>query len=211
MTLPIAKQILKTRSTELTRKQNENALMMRQINDCETKIEQATSKLAIGLEALRFLEDVANSRRGQIKKRIEDIVTEALRMVYGDEYKIEISYSVKNNRSCLDIDLVKSTAIGEIKRDIEGFGGGVADTISVPLRLMILFSTKQTDRVVVLDECFKHMDLHRIDRVAEFFRVLAEKLKMQIIMVSHHEALKSTADRMYQVTESNGKSTVTAN
>jgi DNA repair exonuclease SbcCD ATPase subunit len=89
-----------------------------------------------------------------------------------------------------------------------GFGGGMSDTISVPLRLMVLLGSKQTDRVCVLDECWKHMDLERIELVGKFLRLLTDKLGMQIIMCSHHERLRDFAERTYEVTESDGVSSV---
>jgi DNA repair exonuclease SbcCD ATPase subunit len=131
-----------------------------------------------------------------------------VQLIYGSSYRIELSYSMKNNRSNLEIEMVRDTTSGEVRRDMGGFGGGVADTISVPLRLMVLMGSKQTDRVCVLDECWKHMDLERIELVGKFLRLLADKLGMQIIMCSHHEKVREFADMTYEVSESGGVSKV---
>lgn len=201
-------QVLDDRKRELARKQAENALLKRQIESCEQKILELAESLQVGQEALAFLEDLANSRRGAMKGKIEAVVTEAVQLIYGSSYRIELSYSVKNNRSCLEIEMVRDTPSGEVRRDMGGFGGGVADTISVPLRLMVLIGSKQTDKVCVLDECWKHMDLERIELVGKFLRLLADKLGMQIIMCSHHEKIQEFADRTYEVSETGGVSKV---
>jgi len=203
-----ARQVLDERKKELARKQSENDLLKRQIESCEQKILELIGNLQIGQEALVFLEDLANSRRGAMKGKIETIVTEAVQLIYGPSYRIELSYSVKNNRSCLEIEMVRSTESGEVRRDMGGFGGGVADTISVPLRLMVLMGSKQTDKVCVLDECWKHMDLERIELVGKFLRLLADKLGMQIIMCSHHEKMREFSDMTYEVSETGGVSKV---
>lgn len=203
-----ARQVLEDRKSELARKRAENDLLGRQIDACERKILGLTENLQVGQEALAFLEDLANSRRGTMKGKIEAVVTEAIQLIYGTSYKIELSYSVKNNRSCLDIEMVRQTPAGEVRRDMDGFGGGVADTISVPLRLMVLMGSKQTDRVCVLDECWKHMDLERIELVGKFLKLLTDKLGIQIIMCSHHEKMRDFADRTYEVSEENGTSKV---
>ena len=203
-----AQQVLKDRKAELTRKQNENALLHRQMDDLEKRMIAVAEQLAIGQESLAFLEDLANARRGSMKGRIESIITEALHLIYDDSYSAELSYTVKNNRSHLAIEMVRQTVQGEVRREMGGFGGGMADTMSVPLRLMVLMGTKQTDRVCILDECWKHMDDGRIELVAKFVRMLADRLNIQVIFASHHSIMRDYADRVYGVTEEDGKSKV---
>ena len=208
MTLAEIKSTFKTRFAELTRKQNENALLKRQSSEQEARILECAEKLGIAKQAGKFLEDVANSRRGAMKKKIEDVVSDALRLIYGPDYHIELMYGFKNNRSSLEIEMVRDTPEGEVRREIGGFGGGVADTISVPLRLLVLIGSKQAARICVLDECYKHMDTDRIELVAEFLKTLSDKLGMQIIMCTHHDVIRERADKTFTVTESDGKSTV---
>jgi len=211
MNVPILKQEHKRRGEDLTRRRNENALLKRQMGEHEKRILECAEKLGIVKQATLFLEEVANSRRGSMKKKIEDVVSEALRLIYGPGYKVELTYGVKNNRSSLDIEMVRTTtSIGEVRREIGGFGGGMADSISVPLRLMVLLGSKQVARICVLDECWKHMDTVRIEAVAEFLKALAEKLGMQVIIGTHHEVIRDRADRTYTVSEADGKSTVRA-
>lgn len=204
----VVKETLDSRKRELARKQAENDLLKRQITGMEEQIIKLTEGLQTGQEALSFLEDLANSRRGAMKGKIEKVITEALQLIYGPSYGIELSYSMKNNRSCLDIEMIRDTPAGKVKRDMEGFGGGVSDTISVPLRLMVLMGSKQTDKVCILDECWKHMDMERIELVGKFLRLLADKLGIQIIMCSHHDKIRDFADRTYEVSEAGGISKV---
>ena len=211
MNVLVLKQEHTKRSTELTRKRNENALLKRQMKEHEDRILACAEKLGVAREATIFLEEIANSRRGSMKKKIEDVVSEALRLIYGPDYKVELTYGVKNNRSSLDIEMVRTTKdLGEVRRELGGFGGGMADTISVPLRLMVLLGSKQVARICVLDESWKHMDTVRIETVAEFLKALCDRLGMQVIIGTHHDAVKEIADRVYLVSETDGKSTVRA-
>jgi len=203
-----AHTVLDERKSELTRKQAENDLLQRQLEAMGQKILELTESLKLGQEGLAFCEDLANSRRGAMKGKIESVITEAVRLIYGDSYKVELSYSVKNNRSCLEIEMIRDTPAGEVRRDMGGFGGGMADTISVPMRLMVLLGSKQTDKVCILDECWKHMDIDRIELVGKFLRLLVDKLGVQVMMCSHHEKIRDFADRTYEVTENKGTSSV---
>lgn len=194
---------LKRRQDELTRLENENDLIERQAREAEDEIIKAADKMKLSTDALLFLEEVANSRRGSMKGRIESVLTEALQLVYGPTRKIELNYSVKNNRSHLAFDLIKETKAGEVRRVLDGTGSGlgVSDTVSVPLRLLVLLGSKSSDRICVLDECYKHVDGERIHLVVQFLQVLTQRLGMQVILLSHHEQLRTEVDAAYWVTE----------
>ena len=203
-----AQQTLDARKKELSRKQSENSLLSRQITTMEERILTLVESLGIARESLDFLQELANGRRGAAKGRIESVVSEALRLIYGSSYKVELTYGFKNNRSSLEIEMVRDTPAGEVRRDLNGYGGGVADTISVPMRLMVLVGSKKTDRVCVLDECWKHMDANRIELVGKFVRALSEQLGMQVIFCTHHAPLEAFADQVYRFSEHEGKSEV---
>jgi hypothetical protein len=198
--------LFQSRVSSLQRKQTENALLDKQIAEAEAKITEEIASLEIGQEALQFLEDVANSRRNRMKEQIETIITEAVRLVYGSEYRVELGYRVKNNRSSMDIEIVKETPYGEVRRTMEGIGGSVSDTISVPLRLLVLLGTPRTGRVCALDESYKHVDKQRIELVAEFVKDISHKLGVQVIMCSHHSAMIDKADTVYKIWDDGGKS-----
>ena len=187
-------------------KKIKNELISNKIEDNKNKIENSAEDLKINQDALQFLEDLANSRRNSMKGKIEAVITEALALVYGPEYSVELIYDIKNNRSFLDIELIKQTANGEIRRNMSGFGGGVADCISVPLRLLVLLGSKQTGRICILDECYKHVDPERIEFVSKFIKEIAKKLNIQIIICSHHASLKDSADVIYEISDNNGES-----
>lgn len=203
-----AAQVLDGRRDALTKKRNENDLLNRQIVSAEERILELVASLQIARESLDFLTGLADGRRGAMKGKIESVVTEALRLIYGKSYKVELTYTVKNNRSHLDIEMLRETKAGEVRRDMNGFGGGVADTISVPLRLMVLYGSKKTDKVVILDECWKHIDPARIELVGKFLRALSEQLGMQVMFATHHLPLQAFADRVFLTSEVDGKSAV---
>ena len=203
------RQVLEERKAALQRKQAENDMLNRRIAETEDLIVKKVEELQVGQEALGFLEDLANSRRGHMKGKIEAVITEAVHLIYGQEYRVELAYSVKNNRSCLEIELVRDVPDGEVRRDMDGFGGGMADTISVPLRLMVLIGSKQTDKVCVLDECWKHIDTARVELVGKFLRLQADRLGMQMLFCSHHDIMTDFADKTYKVDiDAAGKSSV---
>lgn len=201
---------LEKRRQRLLSSQAENDLLGRQIESCEQSICKLAGDLTVSREALAFLEELSNARRGQIKGYIEDVVTEAVRLLYGEDFRVELTYGVKNNRSSLQIEMVRETKDGEVRREFDGFGGGMSDTISVPLRLLVLVRSKnQTDRIALLDECYKHINTEKVPLVAEFLKVLKDRLKIQVIICSHHVLMREWADKTYHVQDVGGKSKIT--
>ena len=202
------KHILENRQKELTRKQNENDLLYRQLKTFEEDILKLSEKALLSQEGLDFLGDLANGRRGQMKGKIENIITEAMHLIYDDTYSASLTYSIKNNRSHLEIEMLRQTKDGEVRRNMGGFGGGMADTISMPMRLMVLMGAKQTDKVCILDECWKHIDQERVELVAKFVRILADRLGIQVLFLTHHPLMRDFADRVVEVSEVDGKSVI---
>ena len=205
------KSLFSERKSDLTRRQTENELLERQALDSDELTLQFAKDMNIAHEALEFLEEVANSRRGAMKGKIEKVLTEAVQFVYGAGRRIELTYAVKNNRSHLDFELIKQTPSGEVCRVLDGTGGGlgVSDTCSVPLRLSVLLGAKNADRVCFLDECYKHLDQNRIRNVVPFLRVLTDRLGIQVILLTHHTTIQDSADVSFLVEEGAEQSKVT--
>jgi DNA repair exonuclease SbcCD ATPase subunit len=204
-------QELKRRRAELVRMQAENNLLETQARQSEEKALKAAEELGLASESLVFLEELANSRRGAMKGKIETVLSEALALVYGPGRKVELAYGVKNNRSHLSFEVVKDSSSGEVRRRIDGTGCGlgVSDVVSVPLRLLVMLGSKQTDRVCVLDECYKHVNPEKVPLVAEFLKTLCVRLGVQIILLSHHEGLRKKVDVAFEVSiDENGESSV---
>jgi len=196
---------LQSRRKALLKQETENEILQKQIGENEDEIVTLAEQLDIGQTALQFLEDLANNRRGSLKAQIEKVVSEALHIIYGPDYGMELVYDVKNNRSSMTIEFVRDTKAGQVRRDIEGHGGGVSDSISVPLRLLVLLGSKQTDKVVLLDECYKHMDPERIEGVARFIKDVSDQLELQIVMCSHWvDVMREQADKTWRLWDEEG-------
>lgn len=202
---------IKDRTQQLLNKKAENKFINSEIAANSDKVKINSEQLEICKNALSFLENLANSRRSSIKSKIESVLTEAIKMIYGEQYHVELIYSVKNNRSHMDIEVVKKTPLGIVQRTMEGFGGGISDCLSVPLRLLVLLGSKQSDKVCILDEAYKHVDTDRIENVANFIKNITKKLGVQIILLSHHDAMLSVADNVFQIKDDNGKSIIKQN
>lgn len=201
------KKVLEERRKKFLSDKAANDFRKAEADKLATRHGEATHKYDVSKSASEFLVSIGNARRTGARATIEKAATDALREIYGDDYAVRLDASQKANRSNLDVLVVRNTSDGKVERGIEGVGGGVADTVSLPLRLMVLAGS-DTDKVAVLDECWKHLDVNRISGVGRLLRNISAGLNMQIIFATHHHGLEKYAERIYEVTEDDGVSKV---
>ena len=182
----------------------ENEMLKRQIEEHYSKISENTRLLGIVKDLMKIIENLALEKRNGLKSGIENVVTEALRVLYGSGYKFEMEYSQKNNRSCLNLYVVQKIKDGAVKRQMDGFGGGVSDCISIPLRMMVLKGSETGD-ILILDEAFVHVDRDMPELVGQFLKKISETLGMQIIFSTHHERILDFADKGFLIKNVDGE------
>lgn len=193
--------------------ETENGKISKRLLEYEKENENLFKLMGNSVKSVEFIESVALNEREAIKKKIEGMISEILGGVYGKEYAIEFEYGIKNNRTSVEVYTVKDLGTHKVKRTIEGSGGGVADAISLPLKLLVLLSSPNVSRVLIADEPGKHMDVVRFKSFVELLRVFSDRLSVQVIMSTHHvglmEELVNYADRVNLVEIEEGKSRVT--
>ena len=194
------KNKLKEKQNDLQVREIKQKIRLEDIGKKQERILECKTLLETGKESIQVIEDIANSRRETVRKNVEAVASEALHLIYGPEYKMELVYKVRNNRANVEIEVVKQTPDGEIRREMDGIGGGVADTVAMPLKLLVLIASGCTDKILLCDEAWKHIDTDRIHKVGEFIESLCKRLQMQVVVLSHHEIMMDYADNVYHIT-----------
>ena len=179
---------------------NEREKQLKKLDALEKERDVTIENIDTRVEAINFIEGVASQERIAVKERVEKLITECLHEVYDDSYSVEFDYGVKGNKTSVEISMVRKCADGMVvKRQIDGFGGGVADTIALPLKLIVLMNDDQFDKVLVTDEPGKHLDTSRVEKFAKFIQTVSHKLGVQIIMSSHWDVMKEASDTVHRV------------
>ena len=179
---------------------NEREKLLKKLESLEKERDATIENIDTRVEAINFIEGVASQERIAVKERVEKLITECLHEVYDDSYSVEFDYGVKGNKTSVEISMVRKCADGMVvKRQIDGFGGGVADTIALPLKLIVLMNDDY-DKVLVTDEPGKHLDTSRVAKFAKFFHTVSHQLGVQVIMSSHWEVMKDASDTVHRVT-----------
>lgn len=162
--------------------------------------EQLIENINLRVDAIDYIQRVATVQRQQVKQKVQKLITACLREVYDDSYSIQFNYGVKGSKTSVDIQLIRKCPDGlVVRRGLQGIGGGVADSISLPLKLIVLLNDKDCDKILIVDEPGKHLDLDRVPKFASFLKRISDELNVQIIMSSHHQGMDIYADSVNQV------------
>jgi DNA repair exonuclease SbcCD ATPase subunit len=142
----------------------------------------------------------------KFKAGVEPLITIAIRSIYKKPYSFEFMFEEKRNYlTCRPV--VKE---GSVKRDpIADLGGGVIDIISFASRVVFwsLPENTQNSPIIYLDEPLKNMGKLVIFG-AEVLKKVCDKLKFQLIINTHEEAILEVADTAYEIDNDGKKSMV---
>lgn len=179
------------------------------LEQLEARRNETIEKMDICAKAIDFVEQVSTEERKGIKNKVEDLITSCLHDVFDDSYSVEFDYGVKRSKTSVEVYCTIKCEDGlVVKRQIDGIGGGVADSISLPLKLMVLLNENRLGRILVVDEPGKHLSVNHVPRFARFLQNVSHKLGVQIIMSSHHVNMDKYADCVNEVHLEGSKSVV---
>lgn len=137
---------------------------------------------------------VASETQNQLILRFETIVQSALDAIFPDEYLFKMEFVQRRGRTEVDIWLDRN---GTRMDPLDSNGGGVVDVLSIALRICCLTLSKM-DRVLILDEPFKHLRGDARDKLGGLLSILSDKLGIQVLMVAD-VAGAITNGRVFQV------------
>ena len=171
--------------------------------------DQLIHELEICFKAIEFIEKVSTEERRVVKKKVEELITSCLHEVFDDTYSVEFEYGMKRSKTSVEVHSIRKCEDGVVvKRQIDGIGGGVADAISLPLKLIVLLNDSDLDRIFVIDEPGKHLSVNHVPKFANFLSTISQKLGVQIIMSSHHTCMDKFADSINEVFLEGSKSQI---
>lgn len=169
------------------------------------------SDIAVWEQVQALFSKVSEFAREQLKLRIQETVTAALQAVLArDDISFEVVMRSIGGKPAAEWSVQSVYGDMVIAANPEdGRGGGVADVVSLALRLALLeLARPRPVGPIVLDEPGKMVSKEYLPNVAEFLKQYAEQTGRQIVMVTHHEDLAEVADVSYRVTQSDGVSEV---
>lgn len=179
---------------------SERERLVKELDSLVSSRDDMIRQMDVCAQSIEFVEKVATEERRQIKRKVEDLITSCLHEVFDDTYSVEFDYGMKRSRTSVEVYCLRKCSDGlVVRRQIDGIGGGVADAMSLPLKLIVLLNDTALDRVLIVDEPGKHLSIDHVPKFAQFLHTVSKKLGVQIIMSSHHQCMDRYADSINEV------------
>ncbi len=188
------------------------ALLQKQKTEKTEQLSSAKRDIEVWQQVQALFGKASEFARQQLKLRIEETVTAALQAILAtDSIEFQIDMRTLSGNPAADWSVVSRYGDLTVAAGPEnGRGGGVADIVSLALRLALLeLARPKPEGPVFLDEPGKHVSREYLPNMAEFLKQYARKTGRQILLITHADALADIADVSYRVTQVNGISEVT--
>ena len=190
---------------DIASKKNQRDILQKDIASVREEIKSLQEQKILYEKSSIFLQHFSEQRRKKGQEIFSDMGTLALQNIYGEGYRLDITYDVKRNRPIADVNIVSPYADnkkGEIQYSSDYAAGGENDVVSFAMKIALLqaYRPKQ-DGPVLLDETFKHLSVGHIDEVAELLSQISDSLERQFIFcTSHrHPSFKKCADKSFVI------------
>lgn len=182
-------------------------LLRKQLNEKEVSVKHFTEEYKIMEQVLDILKIYAKSKEKRIETKVDDILTTGFNAIAPGE----------NIKSKLRFDIKRGQAVAEPKFEIEVNGikkevnieksdsGGFANVAGFIYKLLILsmYNPKQRP-VIIADEPFKNLSECYLEATGNFIKMLAEKLNIQVVLITHKTQLQEIGDKHYHFEKVNG-------
>lgn len=192
---------------ELNRLKGMRDIYRHQQKEAEQQILSLSQQIVDLEEAREVVNSVMVATQSTVKDFIEEVVSLALKTVFGDSYALKVTYEIKRNKPEASLMILKD----DIEFDpADEVGGGVIDVAALGLRMaMWALANPKPEPILILDEPARFVSRDLIEEFGKMVKVCSEMLGLQIIMVSHDPSMIAVADRSFEVTQTNGVSKVT--
>lgn len=185
---------------QLDRKAGEAAQVARQGVAVQAEVLRLRGELETHEVVVRTLTQIGEQRHETVQRQVEELVTRALQVVFGENLSFHMVQSVKANRA--EVDFILRSVYGDTVIDtpvVDARGGGMVAVVGFVLRLVVLLLTPGARRFLALDESFGHVSASYEPRLAEFLREVADRAGVQLLLITHSNAYTDLADAKYRL------------
>lgn len=171
----------------------------RRIRNTEAIVERGKEDAAKLVKARWVVSEVARLTQSRFKKRVEDLVTMAIRSVMDQPLKFLVDFEIKRNKSECYLRVRDGDSEPYVPKEEQG--GLIVNLIGFALNVVLLCLQRPRSRkLIVLDERFPFSGKgETLKRVGAMLREISHGLGFQMLIVTHEPELAEIADRAWEV------------
>lgn len=190
----------------LTKRAEKNSLE-NQMKTTNLQIAEKEKKQALLEKSLASLQKLTDLKKKETTEKIENIISFGLQTIFEDSsYQFKISDSIKRKQVVYDFRVFSDSFNSDNGVSIlDSRGGGVVSIVSFLLRLVLMcMMDKKAERFLALDEPFSNLSENYHENLVVAVKSIAEKLGVQLLVISHQKSLDAFGDVVYELRQVNG-------
>jgi DNA repair exonuclease SbcCD ATPase subunit len=190
----------------LEQKQGQKNQIKSTLQTLTERVEELTAQRENIDTAKQIIQTVSQITQKELEYHVSELATLALTAIFPDPYTLTLSFDIKRNRSEARLLLTRG---GQMLDPMYETGGGVVDVCAFALRVSLWSLMRNKTRgVIIMDEPFKNLSKGLQERASLLLQTVSKKLNLQFIIVTHEAELIKCADRVFEVSQKDGISTV---
>jgi len=178
-----------------------------QIKETKTQIDKLETEEELLNLVASLIRQLIDTEVTDGVKAVEKLQTEGLQEIFYDQ-DLSVRAEVEESRGKVSVTLLtqRKQKDGSIVEGVveQSFGGSVLTMQSILMRVTVIFRHNMRP-LLLLDETLAAVANKYVDRAARFLSALCKRLDLDVLLISHDEALVNAADRAYFVTYSKDK------
>lgn len=195
---------LKQFRSNLESKKGEQTHIARQLDNAKTAVTRLEKEITYTQKAQAIIQQVAKETQSQLEFHLSELVSLALQGIFPEPYDFRVEFVEKRGKTECQMYFEKD---GQRINPITGSGGGPVDVASFALRSSV-WALKKNRNVLILDEPFRFLSKNLHSKASAILKEISERLKTQIIMVTHSEELAEGSDKIFTISIKDGVSKV---
>ena len=186
----------------------ERARVLSELEKCKENLKLRKKDYETHLKAREIIREVGIATQKELSYHIGEIVTMALESVFPDPYRFIVEFDFKHNKTECNLCLVGKN--GNVVDAMSSAGGGVVDIVSLALRMASWSMMSPTPaQVLIMDEPLRFLSRDLRPLAGEMIKEFSQKMGLQVIMVSHEDAMIDVADKILTIRKNaDGRSVV---
>ena len=189
---------------ELNQRKGQQKTLLKELSTKEDAVFTLNEDLLDLEEATLIVQKVSKDTQQTLFKTLNELVTDGLEVVFDSEgYSFELQAETKANGLQVNPVLLQDGHEYSLKADT---GYGVTQVVSFLLRIALLSIKKNATKIILLDEPNKDISVEYKQKASELMATVANKMGIEILVVTHEESIKEVADHTFKVSKNKGVS-----
>lgn len=164
--------------------------------EADAAIARLEQQVALHARVAALLTTVGEQAQETARGQFEALATHGLQVIFGEGLSFRLVPGEAGGQATLEA-VIRSEHDGQVIETpaLGARGGGMVAVTGFIMQLVMLLKTPGVRRVLFLDETFAHVPVANREALARFLREIADRAKVQIVMVTHDRVYAEHADR----------------